>query len=193
VDSQNILSNTFAKARIVTGISFVLGLLFDYFFYDKIPGIVFPLYVILVIAGLFVIANFLKKQINKEVLIPLALLIFFSTMVFIRSSDLLIFLNVIASLLLLLVITEISFGEEMKNFSVEDYLKIFFLPFKFIHPLFETMSNLFSLREAKEDRKVFSQIVKGVLMTIPVLFVFLLLFFFGRLDFSKVCFRSNQY
>lgn len=58
MDSQNILSNTFAKARIVTGISFVLGLLFDYFFYDKIPGIVFPLYVTLVIAGLFVIAEF---------------------------------------------------------------------------------------------------------------------------------------
>jgi len=185
VDSQNTLSNTFAKARIVTGISFVLGLLFDYFFYDKIPGIVFPFYVILVIAGLFAIANFLKKQINKEVLIPLVLLIFFSTMVFIRSSDLLIFLNVIASLLLLLVITEISFGEEIKNFSIEDYLKIFFLPFKFIHPLFETMSNLFSLREVKEDRKVFSQIVKGVLMTIPVLFVFLLLFSSADLIFQK--------
>ena len=185
MDSQNIRSNTFAKARIVAGISFVLGLLFDYFFYGKIPGIAFPLYVILVIAGLFVIANFLKKQINKDVFLLLVLLIFFSTMVFIRSNGLLMFLNVIASLVLLLVIAEISFGEKVKNFSIEDYLKIFFLPFKFIHPLFQTLSNLFSLRGAKEDRKVFSQIVKGVLMAIPVLFVFLFLFSSADLIFQK--------
>jgi hypothetical protein len=106
-------------------------------------------------------------------------------MVFVRSSSLLMFLNVIASLLLLLVIAEISFGEKVKNFSVEDYLKIFFLPFKFIHPLFQTLSNLFSLRGAKKDRKVFSQIVKGVLMSIPVLFVFLLLFSSADLIFQK--------
>lgn len=182
---QNIRLNTLAKARIITGISFVLGLLFDYFFYDKIPGLSFPLYVVLVIAGLFILANFLKKQINKEVYLLLVLLIFFSTMVFIHSSGLLIFLNVITSLFLLLVINEISFGEKVKNFSIEDYLKILFLPFKFIHPLFQTLSNLFSLREAKEDRKIFSQIVKGILIVIPVLFVFLLLFSSADLIFRK--------
>ncbi len=185
MDIQNIRSNALAKARIITGISFVLGLLFDYFFYDKIPGLSFPLYVILVIAGLFILANFLKKQINKEVYLLLVLLIFFSTMVFVRSSDLLTFLNVITSLFLLLVINEISFGEKVKNFSIEDYLKILFLPFKFIHPLFQTLSNLFSLREEKEEQKVFSKIVKGVLMAIPVLFVFILLFSSADLIFQK--------
>jgi hypothetical protein len=185
VGIQNIRLNTLAKARIITGISFVLGLLFDYFFYDKIPGLSFPLYVVLVIAGLFILANFLKKQINKEVYLLLVLLIFFSTMVFIHSSGLLIFLNVITSLFLLLVINEISFGEKVKNFSIKDYLKILFLPFKFIHPLFQTLSNLFSLREAKEDRKIFSQIVKGILIVIPVLFVFLLLFSSADLIFRK--------
>jgi len=185
VDIQNIRSNALAKARIITGISFVLGLLFDYFFYDKISGLSFPLYVILVIAGLFILANFLKKQINKEVYLLLVLLVFFSTMVFVRSSGLLIFLNVITSLFLLLVINEISFGEKVKNFSIEDYLKILFLPFKFIHPFFQTLSNLFSLREEKEEQKVFSKIVKGVLMAIPVLFVFILLFSSADLIFQK--------
>jgi len=185
VDIQNARSNVLAKARIITGISFVLGLLFDYFFYDKIPGLSFPCYVILVIAGLFILANFLKKQINKEAYLLLVLLIFFSTMIFVRSSDLLTFLNVIASLFLLLVITEISFGKKMKDFLIEDYLKILLLPFKFIHTSFQTLSNLFTLREAKDDQKVFSQIVKGVLMAIPILFVFLLLFSSADLIFQK--------
>lgn len=182
---KNPRSNTLAKAGIITGISLFLGLLFDYFFYGKIPGISFPFYVVLVIAGLFVISYFFKKQISKEVLWLLALLIFFSAMVFIRSSFLLIFLNVVASLLLLLVITEVSFGEKVKNFLIEDYIKIFFLPFMFICPLFQTLSNLFSQRGVNKDRKVFSQIAKGVLMAFPVLFVFLLLFSSADLIFQK--------
>jgi len=185
MDMKNSRSNTLAKTGIVTGISLVLGLLFDYFFYGKIPGISFPFYVVLVIAGLFFIANFFKKQINKKVLLHLVLLIFFSAMVFVRSSSLLIFLNVIASLLLLLVITEVSFGEKVKNFLIGDYIKIFFLPFKFIRPLFQTLSNLFSQSGVNKDRKVFSQIVRGILMAIPVLFVFLLLFSSADLIFQK--------
>jgi len=35
---ENLQSNALAKAGLVTGISLVLGLLFDYFLYEKIPG-----------------------------------------------------------------------------------------------------------------------------------------------------------
>ena len=182
---ENLQSNTLVKAGLVTGISLVLGLLFDYFLYEKIPGIAFPLYVLLVVIGLFVIANFFKKQISKEVFWLLVPLIFFSAMVFVRSSELLTFLNMAASLLLLLVIAEISFGEKIKNFLVSDYIKIFFLPFKFIRPLFQTLSNLFSPRGVKKDQRVLLQVAKGILMAIPVLFVFLLLFSSADLIFQK--------
>ncbi len=186
MDTQNSQSNTLIKVGLIAGVSLILGLLFDYFFYDsEILGIAFPLYVVLVIVGLFTIANFFKKQISKEVLWLLVPLIFFSTMVFVRSSDLLTFLNVAASLLLLLVIAEVSLSEKVKNFLVGDYIKIFFLPFKFIRPLFQTLSNLFSLRGVNKDQKVLSQVVKGILMAIPVLFVFLLLFSSADLIFQK--------
>lgn len=163
----------------------VLGLLFDYFFYDKIPGIGFPIYVGLILIGLFVISTYFKKQINKQAFWLLIPLIFFSAMVFVRSSELLTFLNIVASLLLLLVIVEVSLGEKIKNFLVGDYIKIFFLPFKFIRPLFQTLSNLFSLRGINKDQKVLSQVVKGILMTIPVLVVFLILFSSADLIFQK--------
>ncbi len=183
--TQNLRSNTLAKAGLIAGTSLVLGLLFDYFFYGKIPGIAFPLYVILVVAGLFVIANFFKRQINKEIVWVLMPLIFFSTMVFVRASALLTFLNVVASLLLLLVIAEVSFGGKVKNFLVGDYVKIFFLPIKFIRPLFQTLSGLFSLRGVNKDRKVLLQVIKGIIMAIPVLFIFLLLFSSADLVFRK--------
>jgi len=163
----------------------VLGLLFDYFFYAKVPGIVFPLYIVLVASGLFALANFLNKQMSKEALLLLAPLIFFSVMVFTRSSVILIFLNIVASLLLLLLIAEMFFDRKLKNFLFADYIKIFFLPFKFILPLFQTLSDLFSLRGVNKDQKVLSQVIKGIVIAVPVLFIFLILFSSADLIFQK--------
>ena len=125
MDTRNSQSGPLIKAWLIAGVSLILGLLFDYFFVRKIPGIAFPLYVVLVVTGLFAIAHFFKKQLSKDVFWLLLPLIFFSAMVFIRSSVLLTFLNIVASLLLLLVIAEVSFSEKVKNFLVGDYIKIF--------------------------------------------------------------------
>lgn len=185
MDTQNSQPDTLIKTGSITGISLVLGLLFDYFFYGKFPGIAFPLYIILAVAGLFVIANLFKKRISSGIIWLLTPLIFFCVMVFIRSSLLLVFLNVAASLLLLLMIAKVSFGNQIKDFLIGDYIKIFFLPFEFIRPFFQTLSNLFSPRKENNDQKVFSRVVKGILMTIPVLFIFLFLFSWADLIFQK--------
>ncbi|MBI2464179.1 DUF4173 domain-containing protein [Candidatus Peregrinibacteria bacterium] len=185
MDKKNSQSHAIVKTLLITGISLVLGLFFDYFFYGKNLGIAFPLYVIFVVAGLFFIANFCKKQINKEVIWLLIPLIFFSAMVFVLSSALLTFLNVVASLLLLLIIAQVSLREKMRNFFVEDYLKIFFLPLNFIRPLFQTLSDVLFLREINKDQKVVPQIIKGIAIAIPVLIIFLFLFSSADLIFQK--------
>jgi hypothetical protein len=166
-------------------VSLVLGILFDHFFYGKVPGLSFPVYVILVLAGFFVIVRSSKKRINREALWLLLPILFFSSMVFIRAGYLLTFLNIVATLLLLLVVVEISFDKRMKDFLVGDYIKIFFLPFKFLRPLFQTLSGLFPLFKTNEEQKRSSQVIKGILMTIPVLAVFLFLFSSADLVFRK--------
>ncbi|MDD5032442.1 MAG: DUF4173 domain-containing protein, partial [Patescibacteria group bacterium] len=185
MDIQNSQSNALVKAGIIAGVSLILGLLFDYFFYGKVPGVSFPLYILLILIGLFAVAGFFKKQMNREVLWLLAPLVFFSAMVFVRSSYLLTFLNVVASLLLLFVIAEVSFADKLKGFLASDYVKIFFLPFKFIRPLFRALSDLFSLVRINKNHETFSEVVKGILMAIPILFVFLLLFSSADLIFKK--------
>lgn len=186
MDTQNLQSHPLINAGLITGVSLVLGLLFDYFFYGKIPGIAFPFYIILVVTGLFTMANFFKKHISKDVFWLLVPLIFFSAMVFVRSSELLTFLNVVASLLLLLVIARVFVGERLKNFLVGDYSKIFFLPLKFIRPLFQTLSDIFSGCRMHKDKTILSQVLKGIFMAIPVLIVFVLLFSSADLIFQKV-------
>lgn len=185
MNTQHSQSNTLAHASLIAGVAFALGVLFDYFFVEKIPGITVPLYVALLVGGLFTLAHFFKRKVHKEVFWLLIPLFFFSAMVFVRSSELLTFLNVVASLLLLLVLAEISFGGSIKHFAVGDYIKIVFLPLQFILPLFHTLSNLFSLRGVQKDNNMISQVVKGILMALPVLFLFLFLFSSADLIFEK--------
>jgi hypothetical protein len=185
MNTQILQKENLIKSRIIIGVSLVLGLLFDYFFYSKVPGISFLLYILLILIGFFSISIICKKQIRNESLWLLIPLIFFSAMVFIRSSYLLTFLNIVASLLLLLVIAEVSFGNRLKNFLIRDYVEIFFLPFRFIRPLLTTMSGLFSSVRASKGEEVSLQVVRGIFMAIPVLFVFLVLFSSADLIFQK--------
>lgn len=178
-------NNPIVKIGLISCISLILGLLFDYFFYDKMLGISFPIYIIFIILGLFTISRVLKKQINKQILLLLIPLVFFSTMVFIRTSHLLTFFNVIISLILLLLIAKTVYGNKVNTFLIKDYVKIIFLPLKFVFPLFHTLSDLFSLHKVNKEQKTLSHIFKGILIAIPIIFVFILLFSSADLVFQK--------
>ncbi len=185
MDTQSSQPSISAKASLIAGASLALGLLFDYFFYEKAPGIGFPIYVGLILVGLFVISVYFKKRVDKQALWLLIPLAFFSSMVFVRSSILLTFLNIVGSFLLLLLIVEVSPVRALKRFLAEDYIKIIFLPLQFIRPFFQTVASIFKFREAGGKPRVSSQVIKGVVMALPVLLAFLLLFSSADLIFQK--------
>lgn len=177
--------SSFAKALVVAGASLFLGLFFDYFFFDKAIGISFPAFMLLIVAGMIIISDVFNRPLDKKthlLFIPLA---FFSVMVFVRASPLLTFMNVGGSLLLLLLIARISFARSIQSFTITDYLKTIFLPVKFVRPFFATATDLIAMRGLNKDPKVTSQIIKGIIITVPVLIVFILLFSSADLVFHK--------
>lgn len=184
MDIQSLKPSTSIRIFTIIGISIILGLLFDYLFYEKIPGISFPIYIIFVIVGLFAIATSFKKHISIEVVWLLAPLMFFSMMVAVRSSVLLTFLNIGGSILLLLLIAELL-NETIRKFLFSDYIKIIFLPFKFIRPFFGSLSRVCIFKKVGTDGKIFSQVFKGILITIPVLLIFIILFASADLIINK--------
>lgn len=177
--------SVFSKAFVIAGVSLVLGLLFDYLFEGKASGISFPLYIALAVTGLFIIGAVYSRPLERKnywIFVPIA---FFSSMVFVRDSGLLTIMNVGASFLLLLLLARISFARSIKSLLLKDYIKVCFLPFATIKPFFQTVGDLVSLRGISKDKNVTAQIVKGIIMTVPVLIVFVLLFSSADLVFHK--------
>jgi len=173
------------KIISIFSISVFLGILFDYFFYDKGLGIAFPLYILLIVFGFFGILYLYKKRIKKDAILLLIPLFFFSIMTAIRSSELLTFFNVVACIYLLLLIADLCFDKKISDYLIRDYIFVPFTPFKFITPFFKSISDLFSLKKESKDKKVSSQIVRGILISIPFLIIFILLFSSADLVFQK--------
>src|SRR3989338_6304687 len=178
---NNDIDRAFGRVRsqtplIIVGASLVLGLLFDYLFYDKTLGVSFPLYIGFIIAGLFLIASYSKRYIPKQALWLVAPLGFFSLMVFVRASELLTFLNVIASFSLLFFIAQVLFGKDIKRYLLQDYFKTLLLPFKFCVPFTRIVLDLFASHGVVRHPHTFSQVIKGIGLTVPFLIIFLLLF-----------------
>lgn len=180
----NSARNTTIQALSIVGISFALGLLFDYFFFGKALGIAFLLYVGLILAGLVTLTTLLKKKPSKQSLLLFIPLLFFAAMVFVRASYLLTFLNVVACILLLLLITHSFFGQSLKSYLLSDYRKLLVLPFRFIGQSTEPLSLALAPKEFR-NHKYAMRIVRGVLISLPVLFIFLALFVSADMIFEK--------
>ncbi len=165
--------------------SLILGLLFDFLIYGKFPGVAFPLYVVLIITGLLGIARLYGRKMTRDVLWLLAPLFLFAAMTFFRASFLLTALNVAAVMLLLLLIAQVAFSEPLRNYRIMDYIALAFLPFMFIVGLFKSLVDIVTLQGVKKDKRIIMQVVTGIVITIPFLVVFLLLFSSADLVFHQ--------
>ena len=182
--NHNIVSPA-ARAAALAGTSLALGLLFDWLLFGKVPGVSFGLYVAAIVGGLFALANYLKRPMPKSALWLLAPIGFFSAMLAIRASEALAVLNIFATLLLLLLVARITFRDELRAFNLLDYVRIPFLPLKFIAPLFRTIGDFFTPRSGKPNRALTGQIIRGVLLALPVLILFVTLLSSADMVFQK--------
>lgn len=174
------------KILLPIGISIGLGVAFDYLFYGKVPGISFPIYVDLILLGLFIISYYYKAPLRRWTFFLIIPLTFFSLMVAARASGFLTFLNIIICLFILLLLGDIATtGKMIKNYLIENYLKTVFIPLRFIYSFRETVSKAIQLQGQLKEQKKISQVFKGILMALPLLFIFLLLFSSADLVFSK--------
>lgn len=173
------------KATAIAGVSLALGLLFNYLFFEKVPGISIVIFVAAIVAGLLGLAKYFQRTLPLPALWLLAPIGFFASMLAVRASELLGFLNVLASLALLLLVARLTFRDDLKRFSLLDYARLPFLPLRFIAPLFRTLGEFFALRSAARNSGLALPIFRGVLLALPALVIFLILFSSADLVFQR--------
>jgi hypothetical protein len=174
-----------AKAAAILSFSILLGILFDYFFWGHIPGLSFPAYIAVVVGGLIALGAVFRRPPGRTVLGLLLPLGFFSAMVAVRASAPLSLLNLGASLMLLLLIAQLTTGRRLFKFKLSDYAKLALLPFRFLAPIGRTLSEVMALQRLYKNQPLAMQVAKGIALTLPLLIVFLLLFASADLVFAK--------
>jgi hypothetical protein len=166
-------------------VSLALGWLFDYFFYLKVPGISFTIYICLILTGLWTIARHCRQPLSKSTLILFLPLIFFASMPAIRSSDTLTFFNILTSLAILLLILASATGPSIKDYLIGHYLRVLALPLKVVTAAANAIKSATSFRQSSERTPGYSSWLRGILITLPVLLVFIWLFASADLVFEK--------
>jgi len=166
-------------------ISLALGVLSDYLFFEHALGISFPLYLVLIFAGLVLISRSTKQHLTRQTLWLGAPIIFFGAMVAVRTNELLTFLNVIMTLTLLLFLARQTAGSTIERFRVSHYLSTFFLPFRFLMPATRTLNTLWSSWSTRKDHQLAAQITRGLVIALPLIIIFLALFSSADLVFQK--------
>lgn len=166
---------------IIGGVSLALGLLFNYFFFQKQIGISFFVYIFLSLACLFVLLGLSKTEYNKAVLWYLPPIIFFSAMAAIRDNGFLLFCNILAILGLLLLMANHIGGKSIKDYLLSDYVKTaVMLPLNMLAKSFGALGRMLTIGRGLKENQKSSQIAKGIIITLPIL-----VFFFGFAVFRR--------
>ena len=166
------------------GASLALGLMFDQLFYQRLPGISWFIFVVAVLFGLVMVTRLWHRPLGIRSLWLIGPLLVISALVGVRASAELTFLNIVVSVFLLLLIAVQATGKQVEHFLLVDYLKTLFAPLLFVPKFFTVLIEAFTMRLLVKHPRT-GAIVKGVVMALPALVIFAVLFASADLVFKK--------
>ncbi len=164
-----------SKYFLVLVVSLFLGVCFDVLFFgERWPGLAFPVYVFLILAGVLAMSGAFKKSVPSSALLLMAPALFFSGMLFVRASMPLGLLNILTTIVLLALIVR-SCGLPLRRFTFLDYLfSVIILPLKSVIIGIRSLLRFPSFFGFGK-RASTTHLIRGTVITLPILFVFLLL------------------
>src|SRR3972149_1529491 len=175
-----------AKYLPIFAVSLLLGLASDYLFYKQLPGLSFPVYVLMIGAAFFILAARFKAPPDKSIVLLIAPLLFFSVMVFVRASVFLTLLNMGITFVFLVFIADLAIGFKLKDYFIVDYFKSCFLvPLNALDKLFFALSDIPAVLGSVKDRDKMSQVLRGIFLGLPGLLVLIILLSSADLIFNK--------
>ncbi len=175
----------FRRDAVIVGSAVLMGFVFNYLFYGKAPGISVPIFVLLGVTCLFVALQVSgRKPTWSEFWLVLPLL-GFSAMVALRANEAMRFVNMAACYGLFLLLVSVAAGRGVRRHVLVDFARLVVGTFDF---LFESSRTIASLRSHGKDsahKRVIGQVLRGLLVAVPFLLVFAVLFSSADLAFGK--------
>lgn len=173
------------KAFCVTGISIGLAFIFNYLFFAKMIGISVFIFAAILLGATAVLGVSQRLPVKRSWWLML-LIAFFALMVSVRANEFLIFLDVCAALGLLVLLARELTDTPAFLMRLRDYLiSAVLMPLKMLGKALTTIILLGQIRSTVRRRDLSLRILKGVVMAIPVLIVFAVLFTQADLAFSR--------
>ena len=166
-----------------------VGIAFDFLFWKKAPGISFAIFIAFCLTlgfGLLRAQHIRPARNSLFLLIPI---IFFCVMTFIRKEPLTAFLNAILTLFSLAVLVMTFRGGSWTSYNLRDYVGnlLSMIGSMFVHPKDQTVtaSSQQAAQNPAQDRKTLLPILRGILLALPVLFIFAALLSSADLVFAQ--------
>lgn len=172
---------------LAPGIAILLGLVANYLFFDRTPAISVPIFVILGLTALYGLAHYQGVQAARQNLWLAVGLIFFGVMFAVRAETFTSFLNFCAVLLLILLLTHLFTGPGVQEFGLVDYIRsliVTTVEILLIKPTAALAEIGRSTKGSSSPR--FAGILRGLVLAIPILLVFILLFSSADAAFSSL-------
>ena len=179
------MDNSLIKALQIILISLGLALLFNILFFDKQPGISVFIFTVVLLGSVYYFGKLQQLRFGKSWWL-MVLIAFFSLMPGIRDNPFLNFLNVCAALSLLMLLAYELIGTPAWLMRLRDYVVLMvFGPFRMLRTAFTAVSLVGQIHSNVRHRDVWIRIIKGIVMAVPVLIIFGVLFSQADLVFSQ--------
>ncbi|HTE57907.1 MAG TPA: DUF4173 domain-containing protein [Verrucomicrobiae bacterium] len=176
------------RAPLIAAVSFLLGLVFDWLFYGRVPGISVALYASLILGLTFYFAERFKKPLDLAIAWLTPVVAFFSLMVFVRANALLTVINIFIVMYLLLVVARLAYlpDQGLRQYTISRYLGLMFsLPRNFMSEAWRFLLGLAASRTASKPKSAAAPIIRGLLLSVPILALFMILLSSADLVFKQ--------
>ena len=166
------------KILPIVVISLLLGLTFDLLFYDKAPGISILMYASLILGFTFYLARRFKNSLNKSIYGLAPVILFFALMVYVRANLFLAAMNIVLIIYLLLLVARLAHQPAVKlgQYGIAQYAGLLVsTPLRVVREFCLVLVKSVSSRSTKVPTSSYAPILRGLLLSLPVLVVFVLL------------------
>jgi hypothetical protein len=155
----------------------IIGVSFDIFFYNKTLGISYLIFIVLILALLFLSFWGSLKKLNNFAWLFIVPVLLLSSTFFIYSNQVLKILNYLIVPILIIILSSLVANLNKSDWSdirfIGDIAKRVFVPFRFIHRPFLTLSRMTDQSGKDSKSRILPKVFIGILISIPILAIIL--------------------